>query len=182
MREPDSRLGLYLAVRPRLLHYAQRILRSHEAAEDVVQEAYLRFEPAQVRAGAGTPGLLGGAHARNPAAYLFRIVRNLAIDAQRRQREVPLEAADESELATPAPTPEEALALREEADHARRLIAALPERERRAFEMHRFEGARLHEIARTLGVSVPTAQRLVVRAVARITLGLEAARVHGADG
>ena len=72
---PKVRFATYLENRPVLLNYAFRILGSREAAEDVVQEAYIRFS-AQDRA----------TEASHPKAYLFRIVRNLALNSSKRRR------------------------------------------------------------------------------------------------
>ena len=39
----DSTLAIYIEHRDRLLTYAARIVRSRASAEDIVQEAWLRF-------------------------------------------------------------------------------------------------------------------------------------------
>ncbi len=44
-------------------------------------------------------------------------------------------------------------------------LAQLPDRTRIAFEMHRFGGAKLREIAAALDISLPLAHRLVTDAV-----------------
>ena len=46
--EADIRHGLYVAHRSALIDYAARILGSREAAEDIVQDAYLRFAPGRM--------------------------------------------------------------------------------------------------------------------------------------
>ncbi|MPZ30789.1 MAG: hypothetical protein GEV13_07290 [Rhodospirillales bacterium] len=63
---------LYVAHRRALLTYANRIVRDPGRAEDVVQEAFLRLRTA------AAANLLD-----EPVAYLYRIVRNLALDLQR---------------------------------------------------------------------------------------------------
>jgi RNA polymerase sigma-70 factor (ECF subfamily) len=69
---PDPRFTLYLSNRTVLVDYAAHLLGSREIAEDVVQEAFIKFIPA------GTP-----APADRPRSYLFRIVHNLAVDMLR---------------------------------------------------------------------------------------------------
>ena len=56
-----------------LIDYASGIVGSRSEAEDVVQEAWLRFE----RAERARP-------VHEPVRYLYRIVRNLAIDGRRK--------------------------------------------------------------------------------------------------
>ena len=144
-------LALFLAHRGALVTYARGILGDHARAEDVAQEAYLRLADA-----AGTRAI------DEPQGYLYRIVRNLAVDSLRRV--LPLEAiADQIPLDRPSP---EAEALHK--DQLRIVTAALaelPERSRIALEMHRLEGCKLREIADRLGISITQAHTLVVDAV-----------------
>ena len=68
----ESILALYVAHRDQLVDYASKILDDRAHAEDVVQEAYLRLDAA------AATRLLG-----EPLRYLYRIVRNLALDTRR---------------------------------------------------------------------------------------------------
>jgi RNA polymerase sigma-70 factor (ECF subfamily) len=75
----DSALELFEAQRPRLFGIAYRMLGSGTDAEDVLQDAWLRWSGVDVAAVA------------DPAAYLTRIVTNLcltALDSARVRREV----------------------------------------------------------------------------------------------
>ena len=56
------------------MNYANGILHDRAGAEDVVQEAYLRFSAAA-----------DSGQIVNPVSYLYRIVRNLALDWTRRR-------------------------------------------------------------------------------------------------
>jgi len=47
MNAEGTRHRLYLQYRPALIEYAAPIVGSREAAEDVVQDAYIRFVPAE---------------------------------------------------------------------------------------------------------------------------------------
>lgn len=69
----DDKLQLYLSHRAALLDYAAPIVGCRARAEDVVQEAWLRFSRQD-----------DSADIRHPASYLYRIVRNLALDQTRR--------------------------------------------------------------------------------------------------
>lgn len=146
--------------RSALLNYARGITGSHAQAEDVVQEAWLRFDAAAKRR------LL-----EEPLGFLYRIVRNIALDQRRAMgREGRLLKASDAEtamLTAPAetPSPEVELASREELRLVAEAMAELPQKVRAALEMHRLGGLKLREIAERLDVSVTTAHELVAAGV-----------------
>src|SRR5262249_39113810 len=138
-----------------LVDYATSIVGSRDRAEDVVQEAWLRFdEVARQR-------LL-----TEPLAYLYRIVRNLALDGQRAVvREKRLLASEPATgplaSSTFTPSPERVALYKDELRLLHEALAGRPERTRIAFEMHRLGGCKLREIAGHLDISLPLAHRLV---------------------
>jgi RNA polymerase sigma factor (sigma-70 family) len=156
-----SALSLYLAHRGALLNYANGIIGDRAQAEDVVQEAYLRFADAAARR-----------LYDEPVSYLYRIVHNLSFDGMRRlslearhvKRGVEQAAA---EIPEEKPSPEAESIARQELGRVMAAVADLPERTRIAFEMHRLGGFKLRQIAEHLGISVSMAQLLVVEAVKR---------------
>ncbi|MFT3690957.1 RNA polymerase sigma factor [Paenirhodobacter sp.] len=158
----DLRQEIYLSHRAALINYAAPILGSREAAEDVVQEAFLRFAPARLRALA--PGQM--------RAFLYRIVRNLSFDRLKRrgleQRQAPFWA-----IPAERPTPEEHLLIRDQIRIVNEVLAGFPPEVRVAVEMHRFGGFTLEEVAAHLGVSVATAQRYVQKALVAVALRLD---------
>lgn len=153
MRYVEKNLSVYLNHRAELLDYATAIVGDRSHGEDVVQEAFLRL-----RSAAADRTL------EEPLGYLRRIIRNLAIDWVRRlAREGKLLAPtgiDEA-IVEERPSPETALAHRDELRIVLAAMAELPERTRAALEMHRFDGLKLKEIASRLGVSVALAHALV---------------------
>lgn len=139
-----------------LVDYATGLVGSRPLAEDLVQEAWLRFDVAAEKQ-----------LVREPLNYLYRIVRHLALDRRRRTRRedrvfssMDLEAAAAASPDSPA-TPETEALFRDQLRQLEAALATLPERSRTAFEMHKFGGARLREIAEFLGVSLSMAQVLV---------------------
>jgi RNA polymerase sigma factor (sigma-70 family) len=153
-RAGNELLGVFMERRSRLIQQAARITGCQCLAEDVVQETMLKICEGGIEE-----------EVKSPAAYLFRMVRNLAIDcARRRAREMGLSAAEDAsgELVAQCPCPEETMARCQ----ALRLVAAalqeLPERTRRAFERHRIEGVSQRDIAAELQVS-PTLVNFMVR-------------------
>jgi len=156
----NTLLALYLAHRGELVRYADGIVGDRGHAEDVVQEAYLRFD-----------GAAGGRPLDEPLGYLFRIVRNLALDGRRRLRREArhvgaAEPAHLLQVRADRPSPEAEALSRRELRALAAALAELPERTRRALEMHRFGGCKLREIAAALGVSVTVAHGLVAEGVA----------------
>lgn len=161
MTEPTAHLHMFLGVRRELVSYAAKITGDHTQAEDVVQEAWIRFLPNQT---ASAPAI------EQPVAYLYRIVRNLALDLKRnRLREQAHEATPPvwllpSHGSDPADMCQHSMTL----DRVSNALQALPEASRRALEMHRFGGCTLAEIARQLDVSLTTAHRLLRDALVKL--------------
>ena len=150
---PEEKIQtLYAAHHGALVRYAAGILGDSGRAEDVVQEAYIRFWSA------AKDQLV-----EQPLAYLYRIVRNQAFDVVRRHRTE--RRADHAVewwlLPEPARTPEEDMMHQQVLERVEATLAGMPMRERLAVEMKRFGGYTLQEIADRLDVSVATAHRLV---------------------
>jgi RNA polymerase sigma factor (sigma-70 family) len=154
MSESSAHLKLFLATRRELVSYAAKITGDRIQAEDIVQEAWLRFNPSRTQA---RPVV------EQPVAYLYRIVRNLALDLIRsRSREQDHSAAPPlwllpSTVNDPAETCQHSMAL----ERLSEALQALPDNSRKALELHRFGGCTLVEIASQLGVSLTTAHRLL---------------------
>lgn len=161
MANDSSKLSLFLAHRSALVDYATPIVGCRAWAEDVVQDSYLRFAARDEDEEA----------IRQPVGYLYRIVRNMALDCVRRlaaegRRDESQAALMGEEAVTPSP---EDVAISR--DHLRRVEAALnglPDRTRLAFELHRFGNLTFQQIGERLGVSTATAHRLACDAMVRV--------------
>jgi RNA polymerase sigma-70 factor (ECF subfamily) len=166
MKDGEISHGVYLSHRAALIDYVAPILGSREAAEDIVQDAFLRFVPERIRS--VTP--------EQTLAYLYRIVRNLAFDVLRRRKVETRELAQDvpfwATLRTEA-TPEENLLLSDNVRSVSRVMADLTPEARIAVEMHRLGGYTLGEVAEHLGISVATAHRHVRGAMMRIAMALD---------
>jgi RNA polymerase sigma-70 factor (ECF subfamily) len=158
VRFDQKYLGLFMDHRPELLAYAHRIIRDHASAEDIVQEAWLRFADAT-----------RGALVEEPIRYLYRIVRNLAIDGRRRQLRDARRTVSDGDLAdrlvAANQSPEDSAADQADLRTLEAALAELPARTRAALEMHRFGGYTLKEIAAHLGISIGLAHSLVIDGV-----------------
>lgn len=151
---PDT-TALFVEHRRSLVDYATGIVGSRAQAEDVVQEAWLRFDEVCRQR------LLD-----EPLSYLYRIVRNLALDGRRSQaredRYLVRGAALQAEaVAEDRPSPEAEAVGRGELRAIQAALLELPERTRIALEMHRFGGATLRDIADFLDISIGLAHALV---------------------
>ena len=161
-------LEVYLSHRAALIDYAAPIVGCRARAEDLVQEAFIRFSSRRRRgdtaAGANSARRQPIAH---PVSYLYRIVRNLALDWLRRP-EASVETRDPAtlvQMSAPTATPEQTVLHRDQLRALAEALAELPERTRIAFNMHRLEGRSLEQIAGHLGVSVVRAHQLVKDAI-----------------
>lgn len=172
--QPQLHFATYITNRPVLIDYACRLLGSREAAEDVVQEAYIRF----------VASLDTAPPARHPRAYLFRVVRNLALNLRRRdqyeRRQLQQEVPDWG-LPAALPTPEETVRFCEGVQRVMDVLSQLSEAQRVALQMHRVGGHSMKEIAAHLGVSERTAYRLAQTALAEVGLQLRGGEGEGPD-
>lgn len=165
----DPTLALYLKHRGSLVNYANGIVRDRAGAEDVVQEAYLRFSSASSDA----------RPISSPVSYLYRIVRNLALDWLHRAPDTASteQAPSLEQVAQDGPTAEDVLHYRDELRILTDALAELPERTRIAFTMYRLEGCTLQQVADRLEVSIVRAHQLVKDAILHAARRLDC--LHG---
>lgn len=158
--------GVFLAHRSQLIEYAAPILGSREAAEDIVQDAFIRFMPAKTRIVSPEQTL----------SYLYRIVRNLAFDVIKRRKIEKREAEGNPPfwiVSRIEQTPEQTVLLCDQIKTVNRILGALPVEARIAVEMSRFGGFTLEEIAAHLDISVATAHRHIRSAMVLIAAQLD---------
>lgn len=157
-----------MAHRDELLNYAHQLLRDRAGAEDLVQEAWLRFSSR-----VGEQGDFA-----QPTKYLFAIVRNLALDWLRRRslhHPQPITAATLETVASDTPPADRVLFYRDELRALERVLAGLPERTQVAFIMYRVERRTLQEIATHLGISVPRVHKMIKDALLHCTVNMPGA-------
>jgi RNA polymerase sigma-70 factor (ECF subfamily) len=149
---PEQATEQFEAHRPRLVRLAYRMLGSQAAAEDVVQEAWLRWQQAD------------HAQIREPGAFLSRIVTRLCLDEMKSARA-------KRELYVGAWLPEPLIETEDEAidpDNLTMTLMLALERlsplERAAFLLHDVFGLPLNEIATTLDREAPAVRQLASRA------------------
>lgn len=131
-----------------LCQFATGLLRSEDLAHEVVQEVFCRVWERRAR----------WQPERGPRAYLYRAVRNRALNERRRQRIRRLWGGPMPPAATTAGSADTAGAV-EQAELEAALweaIHALPERRRMTFLLHRQHGLTYAEIAEVMGCSPKT--------------------------
>jgi len=165
---PDATSALieaYLAKRTELVRFFTLRLRSAEAAEDLVQDIYVRLTDA-----APPP-------VSNPGAFLYRLGWNLMLDRLRSQRRSARRDDEWSRLercgggagdASDAPSQEDALASRQRLGRLVKGLDRLPAQTRQVFVMHKFEGLTHTEVAHRLGISRSAVEKHVSTALRRL--------------
>lgn len=154
---------LFLAHRRELHAYLTRKLRDAEAAADLTQETFLRFAE-QHKAGSAAVIV----HERS---YLYRTAHNLAVDHVRQQRHEQTDAFPDEALAEiphDHPSPEQAVAGRDELDRVRAALLELPERTRQVFALARIEGLTYREVAERLEISDSSVQKHLAKAIKHV--------------
>lgn len=156
----------YLARRADLLRFFTLRLRSASAAEDLVQDIYVRVA-----------GVESSAEVQNPAGYLYRLGSNLMLDRLRGERRAAARDADwrdshstvlGGDAVAEAPQPEDAITARQ---RLAAIVAALTElspQTQRVFRLHKFEGLSHLEVAEALGISRSAVEKHVSAALKRL--------------
>jgi len=163
-------IQLFREIRMPLYSYLVCIgVKPHEA-DDIVQEAFLRLHHQ----------LQAGVTIEEPRAWVFRVARNVSLNAQRVQRRLVSESdLDETEGSKleqrrdSEPNPEELYLRKEVMQRLDAGMAQLTEQQRQCVYL-RAQGLRYREIAVVLGISVSSAGELLQRAIVRL-----AGEIHG---
>ncbi len=143
-------------VRAFLIH----MLSSVEEAEDLTQDTFVQvFRKAGKYQGEG-----------KFQSWLFRIAGNLARSKLRRRKILSWVSfnPDVHDQAGQGDDPATALVKKNEARMVHSALAGLPERQREALALHRFQGLKYKEIAEVMAISVPAVESLIQRAMGQM--------------
>jgi RNA polymerase sigma-70 factor (ECF subfamily) len=158
-------LAAYLDRRSDLVRFFAMRLSSPAAAEDLVQDIYLRIVVVE-----------RGVEVRNAAGYLYRLGTNLMLDRIRTERRRArrdhdwlhahrtLLGAEEVSEDPPADT---AVSARQRLEALVAVVRDLPQQTQRVFRMHKFDGQSHSEVAETLGISRSAVEKHCMTALKR---------------
>ena len=167
VRAGDEAAFSYLVQKYRrpMVSFMYRMARNSAAAEDLAQEVFLRIYRSRASYEASAKF----------TTWLYRIATNLAVNYARDTRHerpettVSLDEPDQEtgttlDVADHAPTAEEGLVRRERMAAIRGKVQALPERQRTAVIMHKYQQMDYRQIAEVLKLSESATKSLLFRA------------------
>lgn len=137
---------------------------SEETAADITQDTFLR-----VLMVPPTENVTN----TNPAAYLYQVSRNLGINHQRRERLIDrVDLCDETiaNIVDPHPLQDMVVYDRQKLKLTQTALAELPERTRRAFELHRLGDLTINQVGQEIGLSTTRTWALIREAYRHIVM------------
>lgn len=156
--------GLFRVQHGPLVRFVTARLKDEAEAEEVVQEAFVRFQRKY------DPAVVD-----SPAALLARIATNLVIDRVRERdaraaREdawgkLHTEGADSDGVGSKSVDPARVLSGKQQLEAALAVLGGLPEKTRRIFLLHRFEGLSHAEVSEETGIPRSTIEKHMMRAI-----------------
>ena len=156
--DPFALEGFFRDLHPALVRYAASMV-DPDSAEDLVQDAFVKIWETRTTIDPR----------RSIKAFAYQTVRNLCLNRIRDQgtRKNLLEE-ERPTLGLKARDPEEDLSGRDLAAHLTEWIDELPDRQREALRLSRFEGLSHQEVADAMGVSARTVNNHLVKALRSI--------------
>ena len=148
--------------RSSLVYFLHRMMQNHAMAEELAQEVFLRVYRSR--------------STYEPTAkfttWMFRIATHLALNAlrdgknERAQDRLDDDTSDMPvrQVSDRRPSVEQSMVYRAKLDEVRRAIAALPEKQRVAVLMHKYEEMEYSQIAKVLSCSESAVKSLLFRA------------------
>lgn len=141
----------------RVLSLSYRMLGRWDQAEEASQEVFLKVYRAAPKY---RPDALF-------TTWLYRIVVNQCLDMKRKAGRDPV-SVDPASVERISREQDDRLEARERARRVRLAVAKLPQAQRTALLLHRFEGRPIKQIAEVMGKSESAVESLLVRAYARL--------------
>jgi RNA polymerase sigma-70 factor (ECF subfamily) len=148
--------------RSAVIHFLYRMVQNHAVAEELAQEVFLRVYRSRAT--------------YEPTAkfttWLFRIATHLALnslrDGKNERCQEHLDGASPDlparQVSDLAPTVEQTMVYQSKLEEVRRAVAGLPEKQRAAVLMHKYEELEYSQIAKVLGCSESAVKSLLFRA------------------
>jgi len=128
-----------------LTQYLRHNWRDNAGVADLLQDVYLRVYEAALKE-----------QPKSTKSFVFTIAHNLLVDRVRREKVIPLEAAENLEAlvaAAEAPGPEAQTIARDELRIVQAAVDKLPPRARQAFLLHHVHGLPVRQIAARMSIT-----------------------------
>lgn len=157
MTDHTDLLRLYLEKRPSLVRFFAARLGSTTAAEDLVQELYLKLS-----------SLGPDTRIDNPSAFLYRTGQNLMLDRLRQDKRASLRDGawqEVRELQAGEPALDDALASRRRLAKLASIVEEMPAKMRQAFRLHKLDGLSQTETAKEMNISVSAVEKHISAAL-----------------
>jgi RNA polymerase sigma-70 factor (ECF subfamily) len=164
---PQSLAALFESDESALLHYAVGIVRRPIVAEELVQEAFLRLHKVW-------------GQVDNPRGWLYRSIRNLALNHLRDTRQE--SQLDEESASLDETLPRELLGRSEAVGTVRMLLAEMTEDDRNLIRLKYHDDLKYEEISRRTGLSVGNVGFRLHHALKGLLDGLQRAGIEGSQG
>jgi len=165
--EPHKIAAVFEVEESGLLRYALGLVGRRSVAEELVQETFLRLHQVW-------------AEVENPRAWLYRSLRNLALNHLRdRPQETEL---PENTPATDATVPADVLGRNEAIGMVRLLLAELEEEDRRLIQLKYHDDLKYQEISQRTGLSVGNVGYRLHHLLKALADGLRHAGIEGSQG
>jgi RNA polymerase sigma factor (sigma-70 family) len=164
--DPEATTAFVRRFQNRVFGLAFTILGDRDAANEVAQEAFVRV---------WRHSALFDARRGTVSGWLLTITRNLALDAVRLRRAIPVDPSASVLLSQPssAPMPDEALSTPSELRRVSAAIDDLPEEQRRALLLSVLRGMSASELSEHDGVPLGTVKTRIRLALMKLRVALE---------
>jgi RNA polymerase sigma factor (sigma-70 family) len=164
---PQALATLYESEESPLLYYAIGIVRRRIVAEEIVQEAFLRLQKVEEQV-------------ENPRGWLYRSVRNLALNHLRDSREET--NLDPEVTLAEENLPSDVLARSEAIGTVRMLLAEMPEDDRALIKLKYNDDLKYQEISKRTGMTVGNVGFRLHHVLKGLLDGLQRAGIDGSQG
>jgi RNA polymerase sigma-70 factor (ECF subfamily) len=163
-------IALFESEESGLLAFAMGLVRRRSVAEELVQDAFLRLHEVW-------------GQVENPRGWLFRSVRNLALNHLRdHRRETLLDGTEETACAVTEQSPDEELGRMEAIGMVRLLVAGMPAEDQELIRMKYHEDLKYGEISRRTGLGVGNVGYKLHHLLRGLADGLRHAGIEGSRG
>ena len=165
-RDQSAFRQLYHCYHKRLLHFAWALVKTKEAAEEIVEDVFIKLwnQHSEVT------------HINNLKIYLYTATKNTALNhLSKKARENLTEPFDNIDIAltTTAISPEQIMITAEIFKNIQNAVESLPPRCKMIFKLIREDGLRYKEVAEILNISVNTIDAQMAIAVKRIAQAVQ---------